>query len=86
MKLYGYTGKGKTKKMDLGFEDILAIQIGGRKSSIGRFKEKSGVFKSYHRTTKKKHYFRRYHKRCIRQDFKEEIRKEIEDYVGTMQF
>ena len=79
MRLYGYTGQGKTQGLDLGFEDVLAIQIGGRKSSLGRFPEKCGKYKSYTRSTNKRNWFRRYHKKCIRQDYKKEIRQILEE-------
>ena len=70
MKPYGYTGLGKTKCWDKGFEDVLSIQLGARKSSLGKFPEKSGVYKSYTRSTNKRNYFRRLWKKSLRQKLK----------------
>ena len=66
MKPFGYTGVGKTKKWDLGFEDVLAIQIAGRKSSVGKFPSKSGDYKSYIRSAKKRKGIRRHAKKALR--------------------
>lgn len=70
MKPYGYTGYGKSKKWDYAYEDVLAIQIAGRKSSCGKFPEKCGVYKSYTRSTSKRKYCRRYFKKAFRQFLK----------------
>jgi hypothetical protein len=70
MKPYGYTKTGKSKMWDYGFEDVLSIIIGGRKSSIGKLPEKSGEYKSYIRSSKKRKIIRRYWKRCERKNNK----------------
>ncbi len=70
MKPYGYTGKGKTKQWDLGFEDVLAIQVGARKSSVGKLPTKSGEYKSYTRSTEKRNKLRRYANKAFRNNNK----------------
>lgn len=75
MKPYGYTGTGKSKLWDLGFEDVIAIIIAGRKSSIGKLPEKCGVFKGYRRSSKAKQAARRYFKKALRQQNKNELSK-----------
>lgn len=72
MKIYGYTGKGKSKQFDLGFEDVLAIQTGGRKSSVGKLPEKSGEYKSYIRNSTTRKRNRRYFKKSLRLKLKKE--------------
>lgn len=65
MKIYGYTGFGKTKRFDLGYEDMLSIAIGARKSSIGRIKTDRD-YKSSLRNSDQKRYLRRYYKKAVR--------------------
>lgn len=77
MKIYGYTGFGKTKRFDLGFEDVLAIQDGARKSSLGRIKDKTGVYKSYTRSSKKRKLLRIYYKRSFRQQELKKLNDEV---------
>jgi len=77
MKPFGYTGEGKTKSWDLGFEDVLAIQVAGRKSSVGKFPSKSGDYKSYIRSAKKRKAIRRHAKKALRSKNKISLIKEI---------
>lgn len=67
MRGYGLISSAKSKKLDLGFEDVYSIQVGGRKSSLGRLPEKCGVYKSYTRNTNKRAYYRRLWKKIYRQ-------------------
>lgn len=74
MRPYGYNGIGKSKKFDYGYEDVLAIQVTGRKSSLGKFSEKSGEYKSYTRNSRKRKSSRRYFKKAFRQYNKQLIK------------
>lgn len=80
MRIYGYTGSGKTKSFDLGFEDVLAIQDGARKSSIGKIKNKTGEYKSYTRSSRKRKLLRIYYKRAFRQ---QELKKLDDEILKT---
>ena len=75
MKPYGYIKTGKTKRWDYGFEDVLAITIAGRKSSVGKLPEKCGKYKSYLRSSKKRKVIRRYWKRLERNNNKFNVEK-----------
>lgn len=77
MTPYGYTKNKKCRAWDLGYEDVLAIQIAGRKSSIGKFPEKCGVYKSYLRNTNTRAFYRRYWKKLFRTNNKLELKKQI---------
>lgn len=66
MRPYGYVKIGKCKKWEKGREDVAAIQDAGRKSSIGKFPEKCGKYKSYTRNTAARKARRRYFKRIER--------------------
>lgn len=77
MKPYGYTRTGKTRQWNLTWEDVSDIQIGARKSSIGKFPEKCGKYKSYTRSTKNRKRMRRYWNRRHRQIAKKEIQKTL---------
>ncbi len=70
---------GLNKKFDLGFEDVLAIQVAGRKSSTGKFPEKSGKYKSYTRNSKTRNANRRYFKKVERLKNKKFINLELEN-------
>lgn len=83
MKPYGFTGLGKTKQWDWGFEDVLAIVIGGRKSCIGKFPEKCGAYKSYTRSTSQRSYFRRYWKKSFRNQLKQDLIKILKEETNV---
>jgi len=74
MKPYGYTGIGKSRKWDYGYEDVLAIQDGGRKSSIGQLPQKCGVYRSYTRNTETRNTVRRIYKKVQRRIYKQELK------------
>jgi hypothetical protein len=75
MKPYGYIKTGKSVKFNIGYEDIEDIRIAGRKSSIGRFAEKCGIYKSYTRNSNSRKKARRYFKRTERMQSKNDLRK-----------
>ena len=59
--------------------DVGDIQEGARKSSIGRFREKGGDYKSYPRSSVAKRAIRRLAKRAARRQGNAEIIEALED-------
>lgn len=72
MKAYGLP-----RNLDVQYPDKLDIWSYGRKSSIGKIKNKA-VYRSNHKNSAKKRRIRRYYKRKARYNGKELINNECE--------
>ena len=81
MRPYGYTGIGKSKCWDYGYEDVLSIIEAGRKSSIGKLPEKCGKYKSYTRSTELRNWNRRYWKKAYRSKIKQQLNLTLHEKV-----